>query len=78
MNRDFYEDKMLGLFNDSKTYEVVNKNPSLIIERKLNNLLKDWQKKNYINKKEFFLLKSSDASLPKAYGLPRNNIFLSD
>jgi len=66
-----YNDKVLGLLNNKDTYEVVNKDPSKNIEKKLNNLLKEWLKKNYINKKDYFLLRSSDASLPKAYGLPK-------
>lgn len=70
MNRAFY-DRMLGLLNDNDMYVVVKKNSSKIIEKKLNNLVKDWQEKNYINKKEFYLLRCCDAPLSKTYGLPK-------
>jgi len=39
---------------------------------KLNSCLKLWLDREYINKKEFYHLKSSDSLfLPKAYGLPK-------
>lgn len=69
INRDMYNEKMLVLLNDKDTYDVIKR--SFIIEKKLNNLLKEWLKKNYINKKDYFSLRSSDVSLPKTYGLPK-------
>jgi len=53
------------------SYITIKKNPSKTLERKLNETLKNWYKKEYISKKEYFSLHSSDCSLPKAYGLPK-------
>ncbi|XP_029679435.1 uncharacterized protein LOC115245313 [Formica exsecta] len=34
-------------------------------------MLRDWLKKDYISKKDYYCLRSSDSLLPKAYGLPK-------
>ncbi|XP_018361330.1 PREDICTED: uncharacterized protein LOC108760048, partial [Trachymyrmex cornetzi] len=67
----FYNNKVLELLSDSETYAVVRKNPSSIIEKNLNDMLKKWHKKDYINDRELWRLRSSDALLPKAYALPK-------
>ncbi|XP_024885623.1 uncharacterized protein LOC112463443, partial [Temnothorax curvispinosus] len=41
------------------------------MERELNALIKKWIQKEYISKKQYFFLHSSDSTLPKAYGLPK-------
>jgi len=41
------------------------------IERSLNGTIKHWLHKNYITKQTYFLLFSSDSSLPKAYSLSK-------
>jgi len=41
------------------------------IERTLYGTIKSWLHKNYITKQTYFLLFSSDSSLPKAYDLPK-------
>jgi len=54
-----------------RNYQLVKRNPSLIIERNLNNFFKKWLQKEYITKQEYFNLHASDCPLPKAYGLPK-------
>jgi len=51
---------------------IEKKNPAVSIERRVNlRLLKNWLQKDYISKKTYFSLHSSDSILPKAYGLPK-------
>ncbi|XP_071580938.1 uncharacterized protein [Temnothorax nylanderi] len=59
------------LLSDKDTYEVVKRNPSAKMERELNALIKKWLQKEYISKKQYFFLHSSDSTLSKAYGLPK-------
>ena len=67
-----YQNKMVGMLNDSETYNVVTRNPIKNIEAKLTTILKRWLSQGYITKKVYFSLnKHSDCSLPKAYGLPK-------
>jgi len=71
MTKEYYINKVENLLKDSNTYSIIKKNPSLKIERELNNTLKRWLKKDYISKKDYYFLRSSDSLLPKAYGLPK-------
>jgi len=63
-----YNHKVQELLN-TDTYLVVNKNPTLMIERQLNNMLRNWHKKNFILDNELFSLRSSGSNLPKTYRL---------
>jgi len=56
---------------DTNTYILVKKNPSILIEKKLNKMIKKWYAKEYITKSEMLQLRSSDSLLPKVYGLPK-------
>jgi len=79
LEKKHYINAMNESLKDANTYLMVKKNPIKNIERDLNNFLKIWLQKGYINKQQFFKLRSSDSLLPKAYGLPKihkNNIFL--
>lgn len=71
LKKDSYISNIEELLNDNNTYTTVNRNPSTKIEKTLNDMLKKWLQKDFISKKEFFFLRSSDSSLPKAYGLPK-------
>jgi len=71
LNKNVYFNKVEELLSDKGTYEVIKRNPALSIERNLNETLKKWLRLEYISKKEYFLLYSSDSNLPKAYGLPK-------
>lgn len=56
---------------DKNTYTVEKKNPEKTLERKLNKLMKKWGKKKYVSSSEYHHLRSSDASLPRAYAVPK-------
>jgi len=71
LDKQHYVNEMNELLKDVNTYTIVKKNPIKSIERNLNNFLKIWLNKDYINKQQFFKLRSSDSLLPKAYGLPK-------
>jgi len=71
LNKNDYIRKMEDLLSDTNTYTLVKKDPSTSIEKKLNDLIKYWYKKEYITKSIMLQLRSSDSLLPKAYGLPK-------
>ncbi|XP_077273242.1 uncharacterized protein LOC143903487 [Temnothorax americanus] len=71
MNKEYYIQKTENMLQDKNTYTILKKNPAKQIENDCNNLLKSWFKKEYISKKEYFRMHSSDAPLPKAYALPK-------
>jgi len=71
MDKKRYVNEINDLLKDVNTYMMVKKNPIKSIERELNNLLKNWLKKGYISRQQFFRLRSSDSLLPKAYRLPK-------
>lgn len=71
LDKEVYTQKTEELLLDENTYCVVKNNPEKVIEKRLNNLVKLWEKKEYISKEQSFHLRSSDATLPKAYALPK-------
>jgi len=71
LDKKHYINEMNDILKDVNTYMMVKKNPIKSIERDLNNFLKIWLQKGYINKQQFLKLRSSDSLLPKAYGLPK-------
>lgn len=71
INRSTYNRKMTELLNDTDTYTIIEKNPVKKLERDLDNLLKSWKNKEYIESKEYYRLRSNDKLLPKAYGVPK-------
>lgn len=62
---------MQSILNDINIYSVIKKNCSKKIETDLNNVLKHLLDNNQIIKKQYYLLRSSDKLLPKAYGVPK-------
>jgi len=71
MEKGFYIGKMEEVLKDVNTYTVVKRNLAKSIENNLNNTLKKWFQKEFISKQQLTKLRSSDAILPKAYGLPK-------
>jgi len=71
LNKNDYIKKMEELLNYTTTYTLITRDPSTSVEKKLNDLLKHWYNKEYINKFELLKMRSSDSLLPKAYGLPK-------
>jgi len=59
------------MLKDLTTYEIISRNPVKSVEQKFNNILKRWFTLDYISKQELYSSKSSDCSLPKAYGLSK-------
>jgi len=66
-----YINKMESMLQDNNTYITIKKDPIKSLERKLNDLLKNWFQKSFITKQTYFSLFSNDSILPKAYGLPK-------
>ena len=66
-----YINKIEELLNDKDNYIKITHNPAQKIEKDLNKLLKGWLNNDFITKKVYFHLHSSDSLLPKAYGLPK-------
>jgi len=71
IDREEYIEKMELMLQDENTYTTIKKNPIKSLERKLNDLLKNWFQKGFITKQTYFSMFSSDSILPKAYGLPK-------
>jgi len=71
INREEYINKIELMLQDENTYVTVKKNPMKNIEKNLNSTIKKWFQKDFISKRTYFSLFSSDSTLPKAYGLPK-------
>jgi len=71
LDRSQYNEKVNNLLKDPTTYSIESKNPVKKIESNLNNLLNRWLNHDYISKKTYLSLRSSDCPLPKAYALPK-------
>jgi len=71
LKKEIYNNELENLLRDTKTYTVIEKDPVLSMEKKLNDLLKKWLRLGYITKQTLYKLRSSDSTLPKAYGLPK-------
>ena len=66
-----YNDKMDSLVNDKQTYEVLKRNPTPALQRKLNNKLLTLKKTDKINFRRYNRLRCSVPQPPKLYGLPK-------
>ena len=60
------------MLTDENTFETLKRNPTNLTHEKVNDLIKLWKNKNYINESIFNSLKSSSHPLPaRFYGLPK-------
>ncbi|NEV49183.1 hypothetical protein EUZ93_01505 [Wolbachia pipientis] len=66
-----YNEKMIDILSDSKTYTQIGKNPIKIITNQARTLLNRWKSEKFINDSSYKYLYVSDGSLPRAYGLPK-------
>lgn len=66
-----YLEKVNGMLGDVSTYLEIKRNSVSNIEKRLNELLRLWVKKEYITDLTYNTIKSSDGCLPKAYGIPK-------
>jgi len=71
LNRIEYLSKMENMFNDTETYDRINKDPLKKITNDIRLLLTSWKTKGYINNATYNHIYCSDGNLPRAYGLPK-------
>ena len=64
-------DKMDSLVNDKQTYEVLKRDPTPALQRKLNNKLLTLKKTDKIYFRQYNRLRCSIPQPPKLYGLPK-------
>jgi len=73
LDKDKYESKIKTLLHDPSTYVELRSNPLNKIEKTVNAFVSDLLWKEKITTGESFKLKSSDASVPRLYCLPKIN-----
>ena len=71
MDKTSYNDKMDSLVNDKQTYEVLKRDPTPALQRKLNNKLLTLTKTDKIDFRRYNRLRCSVPQPPKLYGLPK-------
>ena len=71
MDKIDYNDKMDSLVNDKQTYEVLKRDPTPALQRKLNNKLLTLKKTDKIDFRRYNRLRCSVPQPPKLYGLPK-------
>jgi len=71
LNRGEYLSKMKACLSDSDTYIVLKQNPAKKLFSDLKIMLKRWNNQGYVSSGSYFFLNSSNAVLPRAYGLPK-------
>ena len=62
---------MLRLLNDESTYRILNRDLSKCIERCLSSLTFYLFKSQRIRQTQYYHLRSTDATVPRLYGLPK-------
>ena len=71
MDKEDYERKVCDLLDDSRTYEVLKRDPTVSFERKMNALLLEYKKRGLIPQRLYDRLRSSGGLTPLFYGLPK-------
>ena len=71
MDKNKYIQAATLMLSDKKTYEPLKKDPTNTIHNKVNNAIKLWNDKNYINEITANSLKSSNPLPARFYGLPK-------
>ena len=71
MDKTDYNDKMDSLVNDKHTYEVLKRDPTPALQRKLKNKLLTLKKTDKIDFRRYNRLGCSVPQPPKLYGLPK-------
>ena len=62
---------MLSLLNDESTYRILNRDSTKCIERRLNSFIYNLFKSQRISQMQYYQLRSTDATAPRLYGLPK-------
>ena len=71
LNKAEYDEKLLVMLSDARTYKKLDRDPVLSMERKLNTLLLRLKKKGSIPVDLYNRLRSSGGLTPLLYGLPK-------
>ena len=71
MDKTDYYDKMDALVNDKQTYELLKRDPTPALQRKLNNKLLTLKKTDAFDTQRYYRLRCSIPQPPKLYGLPK-------
>ena len=71
MDKTDYYDKMDALVNDKRTYQVLKRDPTPALQRKLNSKLLDLKKTDAIDIQRYNRLRCRVPQPPKLYGLPK-------
>ena len=71
MDKTDYYDKMDALANDKQTYQVLKRDPTPALQRKLNSKLLDLKKTDAIDIQRYNRLRCRVPQPPKLYGLPK-------
>ena len=71
MDKNKYIQEATLMLSDKKTYEPLKRDPTNVIHNKVNNLMKLWKDKNYVNENTANSLKSSNLLPARFYGLPK-------
>ena len=71
MDKTDYYDKMDALVNDKQTYQVLKRDPTRALQRKLNSKLLDLKKTDAIDIQRYNRLRFRVPQPPKLYGLPK-------
>ncbi|XP_078355921.1 uncharacterized protein LOC144640707, partial [Oculina patagonica] len=71
MDKTDYYHKMDALVNDKQTYEVLKRDPTPALQRKLNNKLLTLKKTDAFDNQRYYRLRCSVPQPPKLYGLPK-------
>jgi len=71
LDRTDYKYKMDLSLSDTTTYSILKRNPANSLLKNLKSILKRWGNSKYLPSNKLFFLNSSNAVLPRAYGLPK-------
>ena len=71
MDKTDYHNKMDVLVNDKQTYEVLTRDPTPTLQRKLYKKIFSLRQTDVINNPQYFRLRCSVPQPPKLYGLPK-------
>ena len=71
MDKTDYNDKMDSLVNDKQTYEVLKRDTTPALQRKLTNILLTLKKTDKIDFRRYNRLRCSVPQPPNLYGLPK-------
>lgn len=71
MDRKVYFEKMELLLNDQSTYKKLKRDPSKMLTKKINELVKSWRNNDLISEMTFRSLNCTNGNLPRCYGLPK-------